>query len=167
MPAPDIRSQRRLLDIVIPNTEILVVLRGALLASAVQHTVGGVFQILPKALYGMIVPAHPVMAAVPTDDGRYVLHRLRYWLVYTFFEACLGYLPFRLQFLLACADSQPVLPCSGLGVEEENPRKSKSSVVPLNRPIGSILVVSSATSSDNFPSRFGNTFMTFRASFSY
>ena len=103
---------------------------------AIQHAVGGVFQILPEALYGMKVSTHPVIVAVPTDNGRYDLHRFRYWLVHTFFEPCFGRLPFRLQFLLTCADSQPVLSCSGLGVEEGKSQKIKVLLRPLEPSYG-------------------------------
>ena len=115
----------RFLDVTFPDPEILVVLHGPLLVSAVQHAVGGVFHILPKALYGMIVPIHPVVVAVSTDDRRYDLHRLCYWFMHAFFEPCLGCLPFRLQFLLARADSQPILTRSCLGVEEGKSQKVK------------------------------------------
>lgn len=86
----------RLLDIVVPDSQKLVVLHGALLVAAVQHSVGGVFHVLPETLYGMKIPVYPVIVTVPPEDGCYCLHCLCYRPVHVLLEPRLGGLSLRL-----------------------------------------------------------------------
>lgn len=68
LPVPDIRRQMRLFHIIVPDTQKLRIFQLSLLVTAVQHAVGGVFQILLKALYRVEIPAYPIVVAVSADD---------------------------------------------------------------------------------------------------
>ena len=46
--------------------------------ASVQHTVGGVFQILPEALNRVEIPVYSIVITMPPDDRRQQFHCLGY-----------------------------------------------------------------------------------------